>query len=298
MPHSDHARWGMKKYLAHEDSVPVMKHRLGANIDVMGIKYGQGVRSNGVKISLHPAGHVIGSAQVRLEYKGEVWVVSGDYKIQDDRISEPFEPVPCHTFITESTFGLPVYQWQPQNQVMDEINQWWRTNAENGIASVLATYSLGKAQRILQNVDHSIGPVFTHGAVEKTNEAFRKHGIPLLPSRLITKDIPSADFRTGLILAPPNALNSDWSRKLKPFSLGVASGWMASGKTRRWGNADQGFVLSDHADWNGLNSAVELSKAEKIYVTHGFADPFARWLREKGWDADVVKTEFEGEQAG
>lgn len=291
--HADHARWGMKKYLAHKDSVPIMQHRLGTKIDVMSAEYGQTVNANGVKISLHPAGHIVGSAQIRLEYKGEVWVVSGDYKIQKDNVCEPFEAVPCHTFITESTFALPVYQWEPQDTVIGEINDWWRANADNGVASVLSTYSLGKAQRVLQNVDHTIGRVYAHGAVEKTNAVLRKQGIPLLPSWLMAKDIPKTDLRQGLILAPPSAIDSYWSKRLKPFSLGVASGWMALGGARSRRSADRGFVLSDHADWNGLNQAVEATGAERIFVTHGFSDAFAKWLSEKGLNADVFKTEPE-----
>jgi len=179
--HADHSRWGMQHYLAHEDSAPIMKLRLGSDIKVQPVKYNQTINHNGVKISLHPAGHIIGSAQVRVEHKGEVWVVSGDYKPNADKTCTPFEPVKCNTFISESTFGLPIYKWKPENEIFDEINAWWWQNRVQGKVSIIYGYSLGKAQRILQGVNHSIGPVFVHGAVYNTNMALLQHGYGLNP---------------------------------------------------------------------------------------------------------------------
>lgn len=297
--HADHSRWGMKRYVAHKDSVPVMKLRLGGTINVRGVAYGETFTINGVRISFHPAGHIIGSSQIRLEYKGEVWVASGDYKLENDGLSPAFEPVKCHAFITESTFGLPIYQWKPQAEVFREINQWWRENAAAGKVSMLAGYSLGKAQRILQGLDQSIGTVFTHGAVENTNKVLRDHGIPLAPSvRASTiKDIRSRkeEISSSLVIAPPGAIGTSWSKRFEPYSTAVASGWMNIRGARRRRGADRGFVLSDHADWPGLNEAVKATGAEKIFVTHGSTDAYARYLREQGYDARVVETQFEGE---
>jgi putative mRNA 3-end processing factor len=297
--HADHSRWGMKKYLAHHDSLPVMRLRLGQDIDVQGVAYGEVLDLNGVKVSFHPAGHIVGSAQIRLEHQGEVWVVSGDYKLEDDGLCTPFEPVKCHTFITESTFGLPVYRWQPQAVVMAEVNAWWAANAAEGKASLLSGYSLGKAQRIIQSVDHDIGPVFTHGAVENTNEVLRAAGLALKPTIRVVAQGPDKhtkkDFRQALIIAPPGAIGSAWARRFQPFSLGIASGWMALRGARRRRAADRGFLLSDHADWPGLNEAIAATGAEKVFVTHGYSDLFARWLREQGLEAEVVQTQFEGE---
>lgn len=290
--HSDHARKGMKHYLAHQDSVPIMQHRLGHAISIRGIGYGEGIDIQGVRVSLHPAGHIIGSAQVRVEYKGEVAVVSGDYKIQDDGFSVPFEPLKCHTFITESTFGLPVYRWQPQAEVIAEINQWWQQNAAENQASLLIAYSLGKAQRVLQNVDRSIGPVFTHGAVENIQQVLRDTGHALEPTRLIDASLPKADSRKALIVAPMAAIGSAWAKKLAPCSLGICSGWMQIRGPQRRRAADRGFVLSDHADWEGLNKAVRATGAEKVYVTHGYSQIFAKWLQEQGLNASVVETMF------
>ncbi|MEL7532371.1 MAG: ligase-associated DNA damage response exonuclease [Bacteroidota bacterium] len=294
--HSDHARWGMKHYLAHHKTVPIMQHRLGAGISVEGRSFGERFSINGVTISLHPAGHIIGSAQVRLSYKGETWVVSGDYKIQDDGVAQVFEPVKCNVFITESTFGLPVYRWQPQTEVMDEINDWWQKNAAENKASLLIGYSLGKAQRILQNIDHSIGPIYTHGAVENMQEVLRAAGNELKPTLRVTPAVPKTDYRKALIVAPMGAIGSAWAKKLEPYSLGIASGWMKVRGARRRRAADRGFVLSDHADWGGLNQAIEATEAEKVFVTHGYTDIFSKWLNEQGIEAGIVKTEFAVEE--
>jgi putative mRNA 3-end processing factor len=295
--HSDHARFGNKHYLAHHDSIPVLRYRLGEDISVQGIGYGEQISLNGVKISFHPAGHIIGSAQIRVEHKGEVWVFSGDYKLVDDGLSVPFEPVKCHTFISESTFGLPVYKWKPQREVMMEINDWWKKNSAKGLASVLLGYSLGKAQRILYNIDTSIGPVYAHGAVENVNDLIRAQGIDLPPSKRVTPDTPKAEFRNALVLAPPSALASPWLKRFDPYSIAIASGWMRLRGARRRRAADRGFVLSDHADWDELNTAVRETGAEKVFVTHGYTAAFARWLNENGIEAYEGRTQYEGELA-
>lgn len=294
--HSDHARWGMKNYLAHKDSEPILRLRLGDKISLQTVNYNEPVFLNGVKLTLHPAGHVVGSAQVRLEYKGEVNVISGDYKTEYDGLSTAFEPVKCNVFVTESTFGLPVYRWQKQQEIFDEINAWWRQNKEEGFASVLYGYSLGKAQRIIQNVDHNIGRIFTHGGVESTNRAFRRFGIDIHETTLVNSDINKEDYKGNLIVAPPSAINSTWLRRFTPYREAVCSGWMALRGARRRRNVAKGFALSDHADWNGLNEAVSATEAEKVFVTHGYSDVFSQWLREQGIDAEPILTEFGGDE--
>ncbi|MCX7745052.1 MAG: ligase-associated DNA damage response exonuclease [Flavobacteriales bacterium] len=293
--HSDHARYGSTYYLCHHHSIPILKTRLG-DIAVQGLDYGETIISNGVTISLHPAGHVVGSAQVRLEYKGEVWVISGDYKTQADGISQAFEPVTCHTFITESTFGLPFFHWQPQWVVMRQIQQWWERNRSDGISSILFAYSLGKAQRILANLDTSVGPIIVHGATHAMNEACRQAGINLPPTYRVS-ELPDASLSKGaLVIAPSSAAGNSWLRRFEPYRTAVASGWMAMRGARRWQAADRGFILSDHADWHGLNQAIQATGAKRILVTHGYADLFSRWLIEQGLNASVLKTQFTGEQ--
>lgn len=294
--HADHSRWGMKHYLAHHDSVPVMKHRLGDEISVQSTGYGQVHDLNGVKVSLHPAGHIIGSAQVRVEHNGEVWVVSGDYKTGPDTTCTPFEPVACHHFITESTFGLPIFDWEPQEKVFAKINAWWQELKEEGKTAVLLAYSLGKAQRLLQGVDASIGKIFTHGAVENTNEVLRAAGHVLPETTRITKDTQPADVNGQLVIAPPSAMGTPWMKRLRPYETAMVSGWMQVRGMRRRRNADRGFILSDHADWKGLNQAIKDTGAENIYVTHGYTGIFSQWLSEQGYNAQVVTTEYGEEE--
>jgi len=293
--HADHARPGMTSYLAHHGSAEVLKLRLGQGILLETIGYGDPIHINGVQFSLHPAGHIYGSAQVRVEYKGEVWVVSGDYKTEDDGFCPAFEPVPCQHFVTESTFAMPVYQWRNQKEVFDEINQWWRDNQSKGLNTVLFGYSLGKAQRIIDNLDLSIGEVFLHEAIKKTNEALIRDGAPLPSLEKATNDIPKGRLKGCLLVTPPNALSSDWIKKFEPYATGACSGWMMIRGAKRRRPADRGFVLSDHADWNGLNEAVAGTGAENIYVTHGYTAIYSKWLCEQGLNAREVHTLYEGE---
>jgi putative mRNA 3-end processing factor len=293
--HSDHAYAGHQHYLCTSGAMPVIKHRLCLNDSIQTVDYGETLVINGVTFSFHPAGHIPGSAQIRAEFKGEVWVFSGDYKLQDDGISTPFKPLRCHVFITESTFGLPVYKWKSQSDVFDDINQWWKKNQEEGKTSVITGYTLGKSQRILKNVDHSIGRIFTHGAVDAINQVMRSQGISFPDAPRVSDDIPKEDLKGALIICPPSAVGSPWVRRFLPYSLGVASGWMKLRGTRRRRGADRGFVLSDHADWNELNVAVKETGAEKVFVTHGYSEIFAHWLNEQGIESHEVRTKFEGE---
>jgi putative mRNA 3-end processing factor len=294
--HADHSRYGNKAYLATDLAAPVIKYRLG-DIKMETVKFGEVRTINGVKFSFHPAGHILGSAQIRVEYKGEIWVASGDYKLEDDGLAKPFEPIKCHTFITESTFGLPVYDWKPQAEIFADINDWWRKNAADGKITFLTGYSLGKAQRILRGLDTSIGEIHTHGAVENINEVIRNQGIHLPDTHRITRETDKKDLFGNIIITPPSALNSTWMRRFKPLSIGIASGWMTLRGARRRKAADRGFVLSDHVDWKDLNKAIELSEASRVIVTHGYTNIFAKWLNEKGIEGQIENTEFEGELA-
>ncbi len=295
--HADHARTGSAAYLCHHDTVAILKLRLGTDIKVQGIAYGEKIMINGVQVSFHPAGHIIGSAQIRLEYKGEVWVVSGDYKLQSDGVSVPFEPIRCHHFITESTFGLPIYKFPEPHIVYDEINAWWQNNAAAGVNSLIIGYALGKAQRILQHLDENNGPVYTHGAVDNIHQLLIRNGIPLKEARRITPDMQKKDIQGAMIIAPPSAIGTSWTNRFAPFSLGICSGWMQLRGARRRRSADRGFILSDHGDWNQLNEAIKATGAGHVYVTHGYKQVYAKWLREAyGLNAFEVDTLYEGEQ--
>lgn len=295
--HADHAYVGHKHYLAHHLSREVLYYRLG-EINLQTVEYGETVMKNGVEITLFPAGHVIGSAQIRVVSQGEIWVVSGDYKTEDDGVCAPFEPVPCHHFISECTFGMPVYQWKPQPQLFADMNNWWQHNVENNLATVVVGYSLGKAQRIIQNLDLSIGKIYTHGVIENTNEALRRNGVILNPTTRITVDSNKEEVRKGIIIAPPSAVGSPWMRKFQPYSFGYCSGWMAIRGAKRRRAADRGFVLSDHADWSGLISAIDATGCESVYLTHGYTASFTRYLNDIGFDAHEVHTLYGGEEEG
>jgi putative mRNA 3-end processing factor len=292
--HADHARDGMGSYLATHAALPVMRHRLG-EIDIEGIAYGETRQIGGATVSYHPAGHVPGSAQIRVEVGGELWVASGDYKVIDDGMSEPFEPVKCHHFITESTFGLPVFRWAPQADVAADLNAWWARCAAEGKTAFLGAYSLGKAQRLLSMLDPEVGPMLTHTAVENTNAVLRGQGITLPDTTLVTPELTPKDHPGALVLAPPSALGSQWARRFGTQESAFASGWMALRGVRRRRAGDRGFVISDHADWDGLLWAIEETGAENIYVTHGYTDIFTRYLNDQGWNAQVVPTQFDSD---
>ena len=291
--HADHLVAGSKTYVCARPGEALLRVRLGADAAIEPIDYGQAIEHNGVRLSLHPAGHILGSAQVRLEYRGEIWVVSGDYKLAPDATCPAFEPLRCQTFVTESTFGLPVFRWPPPDEVFTEINAWWRGNQQTGKASVLFAYPLGKAQRVLAGIDSTIGPVFTHGAIERFNRIYRESGVALPPTAYARSAPPKTDWTRALILAPPMAKNSPWLRRFGDFSTGLASGWMRIRGTRRRQSIDRGFVLSDHADWPALLAAIRGSQAQSVWVTHGYRLPLVRWLSETGVDAHAIETRYE-----
>ncbi|MCP9198975.1 ligase-associated DNA damage response exonuclease [Gramella sp. GC03-9] len=291
--HADHSRWGHSKYITHHSNIPIIKHRLG-EINATGKEWNETFLVNGVKFSLHPAGHILGSSQIRAEYKGEVWVFTGDYKTEDDGVAVPYEPVKCDTFITECTFGLPAFKWMPQNQVFDDINSWWQQNREDDRTSILFGYSLGKAQRLLKHLDSSIGKIYTHGAIENMTAVTRQL-IDFPETTLITRETKKEEIRGNIVLAPPSAHGSPWIRKMVPYVTASASGWMTFRGARRRRAIDKGFVLSDHCDWQGLLTSIKETGCEKVICTHGYTDIFSRYLREQGYDARTEETQYEGE---
>jgi putative mRNA 3-end processing factor len=289
--HADHARSGHAAYWAHADAAGVMRARLG-NINLHTSAYGEPLDVFGVKLSLHPAGHVLGSAQVRVEHQGQVWVASGDYKVAPDPSCPPFEPVKCHCFITESTFGLPIYRWQSDAQVFADIHRWWQANAQAGRSSVLCCYSFGKAQRLLSGLDESVGPLLLHGAIEPINAAYRAAGVRLANTQLLADVSERASLARALVLCPPASATSAWAKRLVQPSVAFASGWMSLRGARRRGGYDQGFALSDHADWPGLQAAIDATGCSRVIVTHGYEAVMVRHLQERGLQAGSFATEY------
>ncbi len=296
--HADHARPGSSQYHAARSGVGLLKQRLGKNTAIQAHDFDAKVQLGRAAASFHPAGHVLGSAQVRIEVDGEVWVISGDYKCDDDPSCEPFEAVPCDVFITEATFALPIYRWDPIELVMDQLMPWWAVNADAGRTSVIFCYALGKAQRLLAEIGRRAAghPIFVHGAVDALLPAYREAGIALPETIPVLDQSKEKSFAGELVIAPPSAFGSPWMQRLGDCGTAFASGWMRVRGHRRRRGFDEGFVLSDHADWPGLLAAIEATGAKKVFATHGYSDTLARYLREeRGIAAEPLETLFEGE---
>lgn len=293
--HSDHARAGCGRYLTAVDGVHVLRKRVGEDATIDAVEYGQSIDINGVRVSLHPAGHILGSSQVRVEHRGEIWVFTGDYKRQPDPTCRPFELAPCHTLITECTFGLPIFHWHDPANVIANINQWWRQNTARERTSLLIAYCLGKAQRILAQLDPTIGPILLHGAILGMVEAYRQSGVSLPPTEHATTENAKKYKGKAIVLAPDSALGGTWIRKFLPVSDGIASGWMQVRGFRRRRSADRGFVLSDHVDWPALLQTIKESGARKIIFTHGYTAAMTRYFTERGMDASAFETRFKNE---
>ncbi|ROO24033.1 mRNA 3'-end processing factor [Salinisphaera orenii MK-B5] len=291
--HADHARSGHGRYWATAASAPILYKRLGQNIDLVGVDYGETLEFGAARVSFHPAGHVLGSAQIRVEAGGEVWVASGDYKRDRDPTCAAFEVVPCDTFITEATFALPVYRWADTAVVAADIHAWWQANAAAGKTSVLFGYSLGKAQRLLAELTrYTEATVYLHGALVPLTGIYRDAGVHMLPTEPVSAQGARADFSGALVMAPPSAAGSRWMRRFKRHETGFASGWMRIRGNRRRRGYDRGFVLSDHADWPGLIETIEQTGATRVLATHGRTDVLVAYLRERGIDAGPLATEY------
>ena len=296
--HADHARSGSDLYVASHDGMPLLRRRLARGSLLRGVDYGRRFRLGKAWVSLHPAGHVLGSAQVRVEVGSRVWVASGDYKRDPDPTCQPFEVVPCDTFITEATFALPIYRWRPASEVAADIHDWWRHNAEGGRTTVLFCYALGKAQRLLAELRrYTDRTVYLHGALTPLVEAYREAGVAMLPTMPVSELGRGADLSDALVLAPPSAAGSPWMRRFRRHASGFASGWMRIRGNRRRRGYDRGFVLSDHADWPSLLQTVRETGADHVLATHGRTDVFVRYLNEVvGIRAEPLRTEF-GDEA-
>jgi len=289
--HADHARSGMKKYLCHHFTKPILHSRIGKEIECQSVEYGEILNINGVKVSLHPAGHIIGSAQIRMEYKGYVSVVSGDYKIQDDGISTPFESVRCNEFVSESTFGLPVYNWLSVEAQEQQMRDWVHHNKANGKTSVFIGYSLGKSQRIMKALQ-GLDELNVHYSIAKLNEAYEGAGVQLPDYKTIDLREDKKHLDGKIVILPPALIDNPAMKKIPNLAYAICSGWMQIRGARRWRSADAGFAISDHADWQGLISAIKATEAEKIHITHGQTAVFSKYLNEIGISADEVKTEY------
>ena len=296
--HADHARTGSGVYIAERGGEPILRHRLGEDIQCNSLSYGESLTLGQAHISLHSAGHILGSAQVRVEVDGEVWLVTGDFKRDRDPTCAPFEPVHCDTLITEATFALPIYRWPDIADVGADIFRWWQANREQGRASVLFCYSLGKAQRVLAALaEHTDERVLLHGAVVELTRIYREAGIAMLPTEPALEAEVANKFAGELIIAPPGANGTAWMKRFGDCGTGFCSGWMLLRGNRRRRGYDRGFVMSDHADWPALIQTIEESGASRVLATHGRSDILVRYLQERGCNAAALKTRFGNEDA-
>jgi putative mRNA 3-end processing factor len=294
--HGDHARFGSAAYLCSDPCVPLLRRRFGSDAAIESVGYGQRLTLGTTRVSFHPAGHILGSAQVRIESAGGVWVVSGDYKVAADPTCTPFEAVTCDTFVTESTFALPIYRWDPVDMVIAEILSWWELNRERGLTSVLFCYTIGKAQRVLAELARVTDrPVLVHGMMRPMIDVYRAAGIAMLPAETLIDRPRGTSLAGELVLAPPSARGTPWMRRLGDLSDALTSGLMRVRGVRRQRAYDRGFVLSDHADWPALLDTITATGAGRVIATHGHADPLARFLREQGLDSTVMRTAWEDE---
>lgn len=293
--HADHACRSCNRYLTSREGEHVLRARMDRGAEIETLEYGESLTIHRAKVSLHPAGHILGSSQVRIEVDGRIIVVSGDYKVEPDRTCTPFEPVRCHVFVTESTFGLPIFRWRPEPQISADVNAWWRSNREAGKTCLIYAYALGKSQRILAGLDPSIGPIYLHGAVSRLVQAYRDSGVDLPPTQYANTLEKGQSWAGSMIVAPPSAQGTPWTRKFGTQSTAMASGWMTIRGARRRRSVDRGFILSDHADWEGLLGAIAATEAETIWITHGYSSILAKYLLEQGRDARVVATQYQGE---
>ena len=289
--HADHAKWGMKHYLCHDESKAILQHRIGKDISIESLPYNKELLVNDVKVSFFPAGHIIGSAQIRLEYKGFVVVFSGDYKVKNDYLTTPFEPVKCHEFITESTFGLPIYKWRKEEEIQKQMHDWVLSNQSKNRTSVFIGYSLGKSQRIMKLMD-GLDDVYVHIAIHNCNKAIKSSGVWLPDTKLWTAETDKKEVQNKIVIVPPALLGSNVIKRIPNYATAICSGWMQIRGSRRWQSVDAGFPVSDHADWNGLLKAVKATEAEKVYVTHGSQATFSKYLNEIGIASEEIKTEY------
>ena len=273
--HADHARGGHGHVWATPETVAIMECRYGPQAATR-VDYGEVIRLGEVDMSFVPAGHVLGSAQIVLEHAGERVVVSGDYKRRPDPTCAPFEPVPCDIFITEATFGLPVFRHPDTGSEMDRLLDRLHANPERCL--LVGAYALGKAQRLIMELRRRghHDPIYIHGALQRLCDLYEKHGVKLGDIRLAT-GAPKDELRGKIVLCPPGALNDRWSRRLPDPITAMASGWMRVRQRARQRNVELPLIVSDHADWDELTATLSELRPQEVWITHGREDALMHW---------------------
>lgn len=274
--HSDHARGDHAAILATKETLAIIDCRYGSQAGRQAVDYGETIRVGDVQVSFVPAGHVLGSAQIVLEHKGEKVVVSGDYKRRPDPTCAPFVPVPCDIFITEATFGLPVFRHPATGAEIDRLLH--RLHSEPGRCVLVGAYALGKAQRIICELrarGHE-QPIYVHGALERLNQLYEQFGVELGELRH-TGAASKQEIADHIVLCPPGALNDRWSRRLPDPITAMASGWMRIRQRARQRNVELPLVISDHADWDELTTTIRELEPNEVWITHGREEALKHW---------------------
>jgi len=273
--HADHARGGHGEVWATPETLEIMEVRYGEQT-ARPVAYGESMTLGEVDVSFVPAGHVLGSAQIVLDHRGERIVVSGDYKRREDPTCARFEPVPCDVFVTEATFGLPVFRHPETHDEMDKLLGVLRANPERCV--LVGAYALGKAQRVIREL-RVMGfddPIYLHGALQRLCDLYVANGIDLGDLRP-AMGVPKAELMGRVVVSPPSALNDRWSRRLPDPITAMASGWMTVRQRARQKNVELPIILSDHADWDELTATIQELSPREVWVTHGREDALVHW---------------------
>ena len=288
--HFDHISFGCEEYICSPETVSLLKERIGNNIKVKSYGYDEIFKINGIKISFHPSGHILGSSQIKLEGGNEKWLITGDFKRQRDDTCLNYQEVKTDFLICESTFALPIFNWASTNKIVDEIVDW--VNESPNLTSILFCYSLGKAQRILNELKNKkIKKIYAHRSIKKINDIYIKQGIKLEDIAKIDKEIATKDYKGSLLLMPPSQNKANLLNRFGDYQTAFASGWMIIRALKNRSGYDKGFAISDHADWNGLIKTIKSSKAEKVFLDHGNGESLAKYLSiEENIEIQAFKT--------
>ena len=276
--HMDHFTFGCEEYISTYETAIILKERIGKGINIKTYDFCEDFKINGINFSLHPSGHILGSSQIKLTLADEKWLITGDFKRQRDETCKEYEKVKTDFIISESTFGLPIFKWdEPQNTATD-ITKWVNSSQEK--TSILFCYSLGKAQRLLNEISKTNfkNKIYTHSTIHKMNNCYKKLGVEVIDTRKFDQKKNNEDLKGSLILLPPSLNKNSFIKNFKEIQTGFASGWMSIRARRKRSGYDKGFAISDHADWEAILNTIKESKAKNVFFHHGDSEALNRYL--------------------
>ena len=278
--HSDHFTNGCREYICSIETGLLLKKRFGNNINLKTVEYDKKFLINGINFSLHPSGHILGSSQIKIMTDSETWLITSDFKRQKDKTCKSYERLKTDFLICESTFGLPIFNWESTNKIIDKITKW--VNQSEDSTSILFCYSLGKAQRLLSELNRqNFKNIYVHKSINNINTIYKNLGIELEEAKIFDNNLEINNLKDCLLLLPPSLNNQNFLKKFKRFQTGFASGWMSIRALKKRSGFDKGFTISDHADWNGLIKTIKESEAKRVFLNHGDGESLANFLRDK-----------------